>query len=145
MCLLGKMKLAPISMMLRDETKVKLRITHNQRDSDSFILQTDIDAALEIFNRDYGANGKLGAAMLLDLYSQTHNDVEGKNLSSRIHQMPVLNFRSFWGSRLEEAYMRYTTIMSKMILVIHEVFWAMILRRGLSKKFGSKTEKNSLR
>ena len=145
MCLLGNIKFAPIPMMLRDETKVKPRITNNQRDPESYISMTDIEAALEIFDRDYGANGKLGAAMMLDLYSQTHNDVEGKNLSSRIHQMPVLNFRSYWGSWLEEGYIKYTTVMSKMIVVIHEVIWAMILRRRLSKKFGSKTMKKVLK
>lgn len=139
MCILGKVKLAPIPMMVRDETKVKLKVTTNQRDPDSYILQSDIDDALEIFNRDYGGIGKLGAAMLLELYSQAHNDVDFKNLSFRIHQMPALNFRSYWGSRCEMLYLRYTTVMSKIILVVHEVFWALILRRGLSKKFGSKT------
>ena len=145
MCLLGKIKLAPIPMMLRDETKVKVQILLDQRDPTTYILQSDIDVALDIFDRDYGPNGKLAAELLLNLYSQKYQDIEGKNLSFRMHGRPALNFRPYWGSRLENSYIRYAAVASKIVLVIHEIIWAFILRSSLSKKLGSKTVRKLLK
>jgi glycosyltransferase domain-containing protein len=139
MCLLGKVKLAPIPMMLRDETKIKEPLNPDSRDPDTYILQSDIDLAIDIFDQDYGLNGSLAVEMLTSFYSENYCDLDGKRLYSRIHQRPALNFRSYWGSKLEDHYMKYAAITSKIVLVIHEIFWALILRRVLSKKYGPKT------
>jgi glycosyltransferase domain-containing protein len=139
MCLLGKVKLAPIPMMLRDETKVKELPNPDSRDPDTYILQSDIDLAIDIFDQDYGLNGRLAVEMLTSFYSENYRDLDGNRLYSKIHQRPALNFRSYWGSNLEDYYMKYSSFASKIVLVIHEVLWAFILRRLLSKKYGFKT------
>lgn len=145
MCFLGNVKMTPIPMMLRDETKVKEIKKANQRDPDSYILEDDIKTALNIFNRDYGASGKLAASLLLNLYSKDYQDANGTVLSLRIHNRPTLNFRSYWGSSLENYYMSYTKVVSKIVLVLHEIAWAFILRRELTKKFGSNSTRKLLK
>jgi glycosyltransferase domain-containing protein len=134
MCLTGKVRFTATPMMIRDETKVKLKPPIDHHDSEVYINTEDELLALNALKSEYGEVGFRIGSMFLAHYSRKYSDTNDLSISTILDSSSILYFRSYWRPNpIFNALCRYS---SKAFVVLNEIVWAQIVKQDLQSVFG---------